>query len=244
MKQAERLSRTLECHLSAYALAASAAGVGMLALTQPTEAKIVYTPDHHKLTHGHQSGIDLNHDGVTDFVVTIKSQYWSSMCTFCAQYMTVNGNGNAGASVIGTWIDAAALKKGAVIGPGDPFQKIRNSARLMASGFNDNNSFFYTEGLFANKKDRFLGVKFRISGRVHYGWVRFSKVTVSFENGVAPLVTGVLTGYAYETISNKPIIAGKTHGKDVVYARPATLGHLAAGSAALSTWRYQGGANK
>jgi hypothetical protein len=37
------LSESLQRHLNAYALAASAAGVGMSALAQPAEAKIVYT---------------------------------------------------------------------------------------------------------------------------------------------------------------------------------------------------------
>ncbi len=38
-----RLSASIHQQLNAYALAASAAGVGMLALVQPAEAKIVYT---------------------------------------------------------------------------------------------------------------------------------------------------------------------------------------------------------
>ncbi len=41
------LSESLQRHLNAYALAASAAGVGMLALAQPAEAKIVYHRTHH-----------------------------------------------------------------------------------------------------------------------------------------------------------------------------------------------------
>jgi len=59
-----------------------------------------------------------------------------------------------------------------------------------------------------------------------------------------------LTGYAYETIPNKPTIAGKTHGPDdeqqpasVSLAAPkpelATLGLLASGSPALLVWRRE-----
>jgi hypothetical protein len=47
-----------------YALAASAAGVGMLALAEPAEAKIVYTPTHEKLIGN--VPIDLNHGGKAD----------------------------------------------------------------------------------------------------------------------------------------------------------------------------------
>jgi hypothetical protein len=50
-------------------------------------------------------------------------------------------------------------------------------------------------------------------------------------------LTATLTGYAYETIANKPIVTGKTHGKDVVTVQPASLGHLAQGSAGLAAWR-------
>jgi hypothetical protein len=246
------LSESVHQHVNMYALAASAAGVGVLAMAQPAAAEIVYTPALRKLTHGHQLSIDLNHDGTTDFVIAIKSQYWSSMCTFCGQYMSVLGNGNAGAGVIGTLVEAAGLKKGAVIGPDDSFQNIQNAGRLMASGFNDNNSFFYVNGQFANKKNRFLGVKFEIKGKTHYGWVRLGRVTVGFEHGVAPIITAVLNGYAYETIPNKPITAGKTEGPEEASVdeanpatlkestlQPASLGLLAMGSPALSIWRRE-----
>ena len=45
---------------------------------------------------------------------------------------------------------------------------------------------------------------------------------------VTPRLT--LTGYAYETVPNKPIIAGKTKGPDVITAQPGGLGRLAQGS--------------
>jgi hypothetical protein len=41
--------------------------------------------------------------------------------------------------------------------------------------------------------------------------------------------TARIEGYAYETIPNKPIIAGKTKGPDVIMVRPGSLGALAAG---------------
>jgi hypothetical protein len=65
-----------------------------------------------------------------------------------------------------------------------------------------------------------------IEGKSHYGWARMS-VEIKGTN-----LTATLTGYAYETIPNKPIIAGKTHGKD-----EATLGHLATGASAIPAWR-------
>ena len=46
-----------------------------------------------------------------------------------------------------------------------------------------------------------------------------------------------LTGYAYETVPNKAIVAGKTKGPDVVTVQDATLGHLARGASAIPAWR-------
>jgi hypothetical protein len=41
-----QLSKSLHHRLNAYALASGAAGVGMLAMAQPAEAKIIYTAAH------------------------------------------------------------------------------------------------------------------------------------------------------------------------------------------------------
>jgi hypothetical protein len=40
-----------------------------------------------------------------------------------------------------------------------------------------------------------------------------------------------LTGYAYETVANKPITTGKTKGPDLITVRADNLGRLAQGSA-------------
>jgi hypothetical protein len=52
-------------------------------------------------------------------------------------------------------------------------------------------------------------------------------------------LVAVITGYAYETIPDKPIITGKTKGPDVITIQPATLGHLAAGASAIPVWRVK-----
>jgi hypothetical protein len=52
-------------------------------------------------------------------------------------------------------------------------------------------------------------------------------------------VTTTLTGYAYETVSNKPITTGRTKGPDVIAVHRAKLGHLAAGSA-IPAWGKAG----
>lgn len=63
-----RLAPKLDKHLLAYATAASAAGVGLLA--QPAEAKIVYTAAHTTIQgNGGNLNLDLNNDGIADFII-------------------------------------------------------------------------------------------------------------------------------------------------------------------------------
>ena len=75
-----QLSELLHKRLSAYALAASAAGVG--ALAQPAEARIVYTPKHVDCSHG--CPINLTNVGqIDDFQVTFASaNAGSTHCTW------------------------------------------------------------------------------------------------------------------------------------------------------------------
>ena len=68
-RTASKLCQSTQQLLNSYALAASAAGVGMLALTLPAEAKIVYTPTHHIIKKGISYHLDLSHDGKTDFAL-------------------------------------------------------------------------------------------------------------------------------------------------------------------------------
>jgi hypothetical protein len=88
-------------------------------------------------------------------------------------------------------------------------------------------------GKWNDVKNRYLGLKFNDSlGDVHYGWARLNERC----NKKGKRGTGaetLLTGYAYETVPNKPIIAGETQGPDVVTAQPddapGSLGRLALG---------------
>ena len=54
-----------------------------------------------------------------------------------------------------------------------------------------------------NPKNRYLGVRFRIDGQIHYGWVRLTVLTQPTGTWSA-----TITAYAYETVPNKAIKAG------------------------------------
>src|ERR1700688_3394988 len=65
--KAANLPVSVHQQLNMYALAASAAGVGVLALAPSAGARIVYTPTHMKFGRNTEVLLDLNHDGITDF---------------------------------------------------------------------------------------------------------------------------------------------------------------------------------
>jgi hypothetical protein len=211
-----RLSDSLHQRLNSYALAASAAGVSALALSQPAEAKIVYTPAHIKIGFGRVDlyNLNLNHDGTADFTIDTGS----SCANTCNFYLGAFGQAYSNAVEMAGVRDAAALHPGARIGPAKQFDIwFMKMAEVYYSTYGKRS----VNGQWVNVANRYLGLKFLIKGKIHYGWARLS-VKVQ-----GHAITATLTGYAYETIPNKPIIAGKTKVGDD-RAR-TTLGRLALG---------------
>jgi hypothetical protein len=250
------LSESVQHRLNMYALAASAAGVGMLALAPPAEAKIVYTATNKKFVN-HSFAVDLNHDGKTDFVFQFR--YGTD------HYLSVAGAQKGNAAVTGgqqmirgvARAVAAVLPKGAVIGAGDKF--VGAPQVLGAVYYNSDGGQTYFYGKWTNAGTLYLGVQFYFSGQKHYGWVRLN---ITIPNGSGnlqyPPITAQLTGYAYETVAGRSIKAGQTTepnnsavtsdslrpddpGPSLTNPtpdqQPATLGSLAMGSPALSIWR-------
>jgi hypothetical protein len=64
-----KLSESTNHQLHMYALAAGAAGVGVLAVAQSAEAKVIYTQTHVVIGTNHIYSLDLNHDGIADFKI-------------------------------------------------------------------------------------------------------------------------------------------------------------------------------
>jgi len=194
------LPDSIRQHLNSYALAATAGGVGVLALARPAEAKIVYTPTHVNVTNG--LGLDLNNDGVNDFTFAT-----SSTGSFAVHVRPAYSNnliwGTGGGGAFGS---ASALRAGVTIRAS---KKLQASNTLMCVVYGGG-----TGGPWEWKKNRYLGLKLLINGKAHYGWARLSFSACN----------GTLTGYAYETIANKSIKTGKTKGPDVITVEPASLG--------------------
>jgi hypothetical protein len=236
---ATRFSAKLDKDLLAYAAAASAAGVSLLALAQPTEAKIIYTPAHKSI--GSSTPLDLNHDGITDFKLDItRSSFCEGGCTtqvrhataFQATYgdLTVSG-ARPQNQVFGQGKYASALAAGVSVGPDGQFP----AGKIMASAMAISGNNEYSRGPWGTKggvQNRYLGLKFTIHGKTHYGWARLS---VAVSSGAH--IQATLTGYAYETVANKPIITGKKHGADNAIDR--SLGDLARGASSIPASRLQ-----
>jgi hypothetical protein len=219
-----RLSDSLHHQLNMYALAASAAGAGALAISQPANAEIAYTPTAVSIGPNSTVLLDLNHDGVADFGIRNMLGAHQSSRTFDSGVFAKGAI--AGKSFPTRWSstmwEAYALPKGAKVGAKEHF--ISNHDLIMAFTGYPSSRFGYWEKV----NQAYLGIRFSISGATHYGWAR---VVLNQRKGYYWGVT--VTGYAYETIPGKPIIAGKTKGSDVVTVQPdsapGSLGRLAQG---------------
>jgi hypothetical protein len=216
-RTASRLSDTIHCQLNSYALAASAAGVGVLALAQPVEAKIVYHKTYLVIAGAERYNLDLNHDRITDFsVVNFFTTACPDSCVQALYLIPAGGNSEVG-STQRNFHFAAAMKKGSAIGPKAHF--LAGSA-VMREAFSTQGS----AGPWNNVNNRYLGFKFQIKGKTHYGWAR-----LNVTGGGLGTIVATMTGYAYETIPNKAIVAGRTKGTEDGENRFGTLGGLALG---------------
>jgi hypothetical protein len=222
-RKTARISDSLHRQLNMYALAAGAAGVGALCFAKPAEARIVYTPAHVAIkANGGLFHIDLNHDGTPDF--GLSNTWYQGEKTFrvlrALESQPANEIWMTSSKRCGTFSVAAALPKGKRIGPNGDFRYKRFGA-LMASVPPTGSCGVW---LGQSHLQAYLGLKFTIKGKIHFGWAR---VKVDTDLQQRPFLA-TLTGYAYETIPGKPIIAGATKGPD---EQAESLGVLAAGAA-------------
>jgi hypothetical protein len=248
-----KLSDSTQRRLGVYAMAATAAGVGIVA-APAAEGKIVYTPVHEKLS-SNEFPLDLNHDGVTDF--TLIGQFIYGRGTRCGVFVTAPGGESAVNKVWGNqnvrvgWfssVAAFALPAGVIIGPkglGAQPAGLKMLGQFFSNIGTGQGTYRGYYGPWANGgkgvTNRFLGLAFVVSGETHYGWARLN------QSGYRAC-TGLLTGYAYETTPNKAIATGRTSDSSEEQAglapsdstaevSTAMLGALAWGSRGLPLWR-------
>jgi hypothetical protein len=78
-------------------------------------------------------------------------------------------------------------------------------------------------GEWRNVNNRYLGIRFQVNGQFHYGWARLNVRSRLRNFPLSCNIFATLTGYAYETVPNRPIIAGKTQSADAKRPAPASL---------------------
>jgi hypothetical protein len=211
------LNDRLDKRLLAYTAAAGAAGVSMLAMTQPADAKVVYTPTNRSIVSG--SRLDLNNDGIPDY------DFHSNLeiCGTCGYF-------DVGAIKFNKVMShAQPLAAGISVGPGGKFNAGGGSMINWCSCSGNPG----TGGQWLGIQNEYMGYEFNIKGAAHFGWARFS---VTDKGAIT------LTGYAYETISLKPIVTGDTAGNNdnedsvdqpepaAASPQPSGLGKLALGA--------------
>jgi hypothetical protein len=223
------LSDSVHHLLKPYALAASAAGVSLSALGGSTQAEVIYTPAHKWLPVNRYFVLDLNHDGVNDFGFRLQS-FRSDSGRYFNYYLAVGAaatfsqdseNQIYSVRSQGIFQCAVALPAGKTAGPKSPIHA--GQAEMFWRFRGPSSSPFSACPWRGVSKPAYLGLKFSIKGKVHYGWARLGYISDRHP------VKALLTGYAYETVPNKPIITGRTKGPDVITLQPDTLGSLALG---------------
>jgi hypothetical protein len=223
---------------------ASAVGLGVLALPPVGNAEVVYTPANQSINENERRlQIDFNHDGIPDASLSVQG-YCNSGSGFRECFGSIFALGLQGNEAMTSGAGfASAAKIGKIIGRKDQFQDFPEMAkgRSEFNGFNQT-STHTSKGPWVNVKNRYLGFKFKIGGEAHYGWARLTT------QGFPGVPSARLTGYAYETVANQPIVAGMQAESETQMTAPdnvdtqqdrnqASLGMLAGGVAALEILR-------
>jgi hypothetical protein len=243
--------------LNAYAIAAAASGVAVLACAMPAEGAPVCKTLSIDLQSSATFPLNPANQFAAPFNVAQSVYAFSFYTTGISQFFWWNRGffepNSGGAKVITASNSLPAdLALGAEIGPGGNFNKPASYGMLFTYGRG-------TRGHFqggGNKRshrgnlnllgDNYIGFEFRESGQLHYGWVRLRVTTKQGYYNKNYTSTHVL-GYGYETAPNTAIAAGSCSadaqaklaapsgpGPD---SRKASLGMLALGSEGIARRR-------
>jgi hypothetical protein len=240
-KSAQQISKKLNAEVESYASVALAAGVTLLALAVPAKGEVVVTKKTISIppsTEGLPVSIDLNHDGVKDVSFSLYSFAYHSFDQ-TLRITPLEGGAVVGAANSRDRSYASALMRGARVGASAHFSSKNSAVIERAHGFDASSK--YSRHLYGNwggnPVNRYLGVKFLIGGKTHFGWVRLTVTTEP--RGLS----ATITAYAYETIANKKISVGiggptATTMQLQQFEQPRhSLGMLALGADGLSIWR-------
>ena len=233
-----------------YSLAAAAAGVGVLALSQPAGAEVVITKKTIPIPLCGANvpcdvALDLNGDGVNDVKFSLLESSGSTVKRDFLYVAPLNGGGVEGTTGNQRGPYASCLLRGAKIGPGDHFLAgnsniVESTVRVTPNTFTGGYQRYFFGKWGGSHPNRFLGVKFQIKGATHYGWVR-----ITVDTKVKGTTSATITEYGYETVAKKSLDAGvagpadSQAGEEWERRGPASLGVLARGAEGLGLWRRE-----
>ncbi|MEP6260332.1 MAG: hypothetical protein ABJ092_02050 [Gillisia sp.] len=164
------------------------------------QSNIVYTdiePDFTSINLNDYYNLDLNNDQIIEF--TLSSRYDSWM-----EWFGIASNPNFKNSIISTtpWYSHPV--------PLNSGKEIFNLRGYSKGESFETWGFFIIGDCFANEKeclndwknkgDMYLGLRFNLQGKIHYGWARMN---------VASTTKWVIKDYAYNATPNNPILAGQ-----------------------------------
>jgi hypothetical protein len=229
----------LEKYIAAYG--AAAAGVGIVASAQITEAEIIYTPANESITRGFI--LDVDGDGAADFVFPIScnsERFSSGRVSACVLYAS-GAHIKHKNMIWATPENSSPLPPDILVGNPGKFTGVVTLVTAVDSTFRGSHRHF-TDGPWANLTSYYLGLQFTNPTGTQFGWARLN---------VGPGLTTTLTGYAYETVPGAPILTGKEFGggppqpdasgsassHESSRTAHGTLGQLALGASSTSVLR-------
>ncbi|MBK8487249.1 MAG: T9SS type A sorting domain-containing protein [Chitinophagales bacterium] len=196
----------------------SALSVSFLLIAQKSDAQIIYTdidPDEMLLPY-YDDGfdMDINGDGTNDF----HFQVYSWGFTAYAGYEYFAAIQPLGSNAAGYILDSSfrecssylnVQKVAPVLNAEDTISadmQFANEEIIFASVSQDDYPCYGSGqmlGSWVNKSEKFCAIKFKIDSEYHYGWIRMS---------MNEFYEITIHDYAYESLPDVPIIAGRTTG--------------------------------
>jgi len=175
----------------------------LLGFVQPSSAYIIYTPADKELNGSGMLTVDFNRDGILDASIQQSSRFDGNNCWLDLVQAYPGTRGAIVATDQGGFAWASALTAGYIIGSQAPLNFGEALMLDVHSG-----SCSLDDGYWGDGAVHYLGVAFKIRGALHFGWIQL-KVTYA-NNHFGHELTTTLTGYAYETVAGRPIVAGRT----------------------------------
>jgi len=207
-RTSQEVPEPLQRRLHSYALAASAAGVTLLACSAPADAAPVCKTLNVSLTGSNTFALNPGSEQFAPFNVVQTFNNVSSMTLGFWNRGFFTPNSAKAVTLLGKDGLPAALTAGENIGPGGYFGKGKSYGLLFSYGPLNGGTKKQHQGNFDfGRNDNFFGYRFSISGKNHYGWVRLK---VTFGPGFDGTATTVhVLGYGYESSPNTAIHAGE-----------------------------------